>query len=187
MNLLPLQEKRVIIVEYRKRLAVVGLMFLAVLICVALIPLASVYMASNYQIMNLKKEVVLADKANTEEGVVENTGIIRDANGKLDLLGMTSADDLGYSLAEILSSIATTDKVRLISWSYEQVEMKNGGARETGYRIILGGIADDRDSLQSFVKVLQSDKRFKSTELPISSLIESKDIDFLITVMVNKK
>ncbi|MDO8493166.1 MAG: hypothetical protein Q7S19_01310 [bacterium] len=187
MNLLPLEEKRAIVMEYRKRLVVVGLTLLIVLICVGMIPVTAVYMTSNYQIANLRQKVDFANKTNIGEGVVENLSVIEDTNSKLNLLARTPAGDLGYNLSELLSSVVTMNKARLTSWSYEQVDIKNGSVKDLGHRIVLGGVADDRDSLQSFVKILQADKRFSSVELPISSLIESKNIDFLITIMVNKK
>lgn len=188
MNLLPVAEKLAIKKEYKRRLALVVLIFFAILVCIVLIPVATSYMVSNFEIMNLEREVELANKANLAKGVFADMDLIKDVNNKVNILSRKYPDYLGYDVSSIFSSIiATSTKVKVISLSYDQVSIKKGQSKETGHRIVLIGVADDRDSLQRFVKTLRSDKRFDSVDLPVSDLIESSNIKFSVTVMINKK
>jgi hypothetical protein len=187
MNLLPPSEKKVVRERYRRRLLVVALVFFTILISIILISISISYMASAYEIMVVSREVELISKTNDTKGVAANISTIKDTNGKLDILTKNSTKSLGYDLSTVFSSIIDSAKVKLTSFAYDQIETKKDQTKETGHRIIVGGIAKDRETLRDFVKILQSDKRFKSVDLPVSNLIESKDIKFFITIMIAKK
>lgn len=187
MNLLPSFEKRVVKKEYIKRLWVVGLDCLIVLITISIIPILVSYIVSTYEITRLGQEISLVATNNMAKGAAANMNIIKDANDKLDILNRKSAMELGYDISSLFSSIIGSSTVRLTSFSYDQVTVKKGQVKEVGHRISVGGIARDRDALNKFVKNLQSDKQFLSVDLPVSNLIENKDIVFDITIMVAKK
>lgn len=187
MNLLPPEEKKIVRDKYHKRLAVVGLIFLMILLSIVLISISISYIVSAYEIKVLKRELEAISKTNDARGVVSNIKIIKDTNNKLDLLSKVSAGSLVYDLSDVFASVIDSANLKLTSLSYDQIEIKKGQTKEVGHRIVVGGVADSRDKLRDFVKILQSDKRFSSVDLPVSSLIENKDIVFFITLMVNNK
>ncbi len=187
MNLLPLAEKNLVKIEYRKKLALVSLSALMAVIFIGLVPITVSYIASAYEIANLKKQIDTVAKRNITGGIATNTEIIKNVNNKLNILTRKFPQTLDYDISSVFSSLATSTKIRIFSLSYDQVSIKKGETKEVGHRIILGGVAKDRDGLQKFIKALEQDKRFKSVDLPVSNLIESKDINFFITIMLNKK
>ncbi len=190
MNLLPLAEKRLIRREYYKRLTVVSLSLLAILIVIAVVPLVVAYITSNYEIMSLERELELFSKKNSTEGISADLGVIKDINSRLNILSSNYKKILGQDLSVIFSSIVDKgklQKLRLTSFVYDKVSLKKGQTKTVAQRMVFGGTASDRDSLGRFVKELSIDKRFASVDLPISNLIESKNINFFITVMMSKE
>ena len=188
MNLLPLVKKSAVRREYYKRLAVVALILFAALILISIIPITVSYIASTYEIMDLERELALVTKTNIGEGVVASMDTIKDQNSKLDTLSGSYKQGLNYDLSAVFFSIIDGKlRVRLTSLVYDKITLKKGQAKTVGHRVVLGGVADDRDSLLDFVKKLESDKRFVSIDLPVSNLIESKDIKFFITIMLVNK
>ncbi len=187
MNLLPLAEKNLAKIEYRKKLALVSLFALMALMFIGLVPIVVSYIVSAYEIVNLKKQIDIVAKRNITGGIAVNTEIIKNVNNKLKILTHKFPQTLGYELSSVFSSLSTSTKIRIFSLSYDQVSVKRGEIKEVDHRIILGGVAKDRDGLQKFIKALEQDKRFKGVDLPVSNLIESRDIKFFITMILNKK
>ncbi len=187
MNLLPLAEKLEIKKEYYERLTVVSLVLLAVLMCTGLIPITTAYIVSTYEIDNLEKDIALSTGESLTKGVDANTEVVKDLNGKLNVLSLSSSTSLGYDLSFLFASVINTAKVRVTSINYGQIITKKDNVVEVGHRIVVNGIAVDRASLQDFVKKLQADTKWRSADLPISNLIERKDISFAVTLIVNKK
>lgn len=54
-------------------------------------------------------------------------------------------------------------------------------------KIILKGLSKTRDGLTRFAKDIKSLNIFSSVDLPISSLVKSSDIDFVITLILIKQ
>lgn len=186
MNLLPVREKRIVRQEYHKRLAVVAQVFFVVLVCMMITSIGASYIVSTYEVISLEREIASISGKNTTQSVTASMALIKDTNNKLGILEQDYTKDRD-DLSEIFSSIINSTDVRLTSFVYDQVVIKKGEVSGVDHRIVLGGIADDRESLTEFVRILRSDKRFKSVELPVSSLIENKDINFFITIILVKK
>ncbi len=187
MNLLPLTEKRIIRNEYYRRLAVVALNLFAILIVIAVLPVAVSYVASGYEIVDLRQSLDLISKVNVNEGVGNNIKIIQDANNRLDILNSDYGQGLNSPLTAIFSFIMSgRQRIHLTLISYDKIDIKNGEEKKTGHRVVLNGVADSRDGLQNFVKELLQSGKFATVDLPISDLIESKDINFTITTMIAK-
>lgn len=187
MNLLPLVEKKIIREEYYKRLISVSLVLVFVLLLTFVIPVAAFHIASTYEIGAKQTELGLLNKDNVNRGVVADVKTAKDVNDKLVVLDRVFGEDSGYDPSSILSSIIAVSNVRLASMSYDHVAIKKDQIKEVGYRIILSGVASDRVSLQKFVRNLESNEMFASVDLPVSNLIENRNLQFNITVMVKKK
>ncbi len=187
MNLLPQADKSAIKQEYYRRLAVVAAVFFLVIILIGMIPLTTAYIVAMYQISNLNKEINFTNQSNLARGTGANEAIIKDVNSKIDLLNAVGKDDLGYDISAIYASIIASSTAKITSLAYDQVQVKKGTTKEVAHRIVVSGVAADRSQLQAFVKVLKSDSRFASVDLPISDLIASSNIDFSITIIMSKR
>ncbi len=190
MNLLPQEEKQAVENEYCKRLMLVALIFLAGALMIWIIPVVVSYIISNYEIEDLKREMQAIGQINLSNNIATSTVIARDVKNKLDILNRPLTRSLPQNISDIFSSIIAlakiNEKVRLTSLSYDQVDIKNDDVASVGHRVVLSGVANDRTSLQNFVKTLQSQSAFSSVDLPVSNLIVSKDVPFFATIMIKQ-
>ena len=97
---------------------------------------------------------------------------IGELNGKLDLIEKFINNKYIVSekiISELVLKKTEGIKIRKISYVNDQ---------SSGKKIIIGGIANDREALLLFRKSLESSENFKDIELPISNFVKGRDIDF---------
>ena len=176
LNILPIEEKKKALIEYRLRLSVVsffGISALAVassvLFAPAYILAVSKHNSSEAQLAELKKKYGGAEQEK------ELGAQIREINTKILLLlsGDTSERHTpSQAVASILS--LKGNEIKISAFTYEAMASQE--------RVVLTGTASDRDNLANFVEILKKDPTFTSVTMPISSYVKSENIDFSIVI-----
>lgn len=175
MNLIPLEEKKKHLTEYRLRLGVVMLFAAVTLVGSSLILLSPSYVLAIIKANFIENEVArLESKVKRAAQEKEIDAQIKDINRKVDIyLKLGKSGRLHVS--EIVAKIAAIrpDTIKIVSIVYDP------GA---GERVVLVGTARDRESLALFLEALRKDGTWGNINLPISSYVKSKDIGFSIVL-----
>lgn len=175
INLLPPRQKKLLVLERKKRLIVilgiVGLVFFVSLILVLLS--VEFYVAGQIEAQKIILEQKQKEFQSSEIKTFREE--IRLANQSF--LKLRSFYQEQVSLVEILEKINQTLPLRayLNSFSYDNT------------KINLKGYAPTRSILLEFRENLVNEKEFKNIEFPGEPWIKSVDIEFSATFQINKK
>lgn len=177
INLIPNEEKKMMIKDFYYRLVTVILLMLSL---VALI--ASVALLPSYFLSSVKKNVIneQLDKEIVEEisSYDQQTLLTVSAlDSKLSLLEKSERDKFLVSdrvISEILSNRISNIKITQIS--FENNEIK-------GKQISIRGTAPSRERLTLFRRALESNPLFKEVDLPISNFIKGSNIQFYLSLI----
>lgn len=176
LNIIPPEEKKKILIEYRLRLAVVAVFAAAALVLASLVLLIPSYLLAVSKYNFVTDELARLEQKQSEAGQEkEISAQIKEVNKKIDLfLGDEKA--VRHTPSEVvLDVMAIKDpaiKVQSILYNINT-------DRE---RLILSGKAGDRDSLARFVETLKKDPSFNKVDLPIGSYVKSSNIDFSLVL-----
>lgn len=176
INILPTEEKKKILVEYRLRLGVVAVFALAALVFSSLILLAPSYLLAISKYNSVSGELAMLESKqghNSQEKDINTQ--ISGINKKIDLFlkggaGVTVAPS--QAILSILNIKGSAIKIQ--GFTYDAT-----GKQE---RFIVTGVALDRDSLAQFIENLKKEPTFTKVDLPISSYVKSANIDFSIVI-----
>ena len=175
-NLLPIESKKVIRREYMLRITGIGLIFVFFVFL-----FSSVFLLPSF-FLSIAKEESVRDSAEIVRKSVElreqNSAdiLLEEAKQKLELLSVSKESILVQDVIKKISGGKTVGlSIRGISY------MDISGGR---HRVVLTGIAKERDSLLSFSKYLEQEELFTDVRLPVSNLIKDKDIEFSIEVEI---
>lgn len=176
LNILPEQEKEKIITEYRLRLGVVAVSAVTILILASLVLLAPSYLLAVSKYNNVSAELAIRETKQGSTSEQKNIDTqVRDVNKKINLFlsepfgNRLSPPDMFLKIIGIKSSA-----IRITGFFYDAT-----GKQE---RIIVTGVAANRDGLAQFAETLKKDKTFANVELPVSSYVKSSNIDFSIVL-----
>lgn len=177
INLIPNEEKKMMIKDFYYRLVTVILLMLSL---VALI--ASIALLPSYFLSSVKKNVIneQLDKEIVEEisSYDQQTLLAVSAlDSKLSLLEKSERDKFLVSdrvISEILSNRISNIKITQIS--FENNEIK-------GKQISIRGTAPSRERLTLFRRALESNPLFKEVDLPISNFIKGSNIQFYLSLI----
>lgn len=178
LNILPTEEKKKILTEYRLRLAVVCVFAVATLTFSSLILLVPSYLLAALKYNNAAQEFVrIESKTSLIDGQERNIDAqIIDINKKIKLfLSGDTNKQLSASQAVIDILSIKEPSIKIYGFTYE--------ASVNQERVVISGVALNRDSLALFVETLKKDPSFISVELPISSYVKSENIDFSIVAI----
>ncbi len=177
-NLLPENIRRVITIEYRMRLFIIVIVFIIALEGSLLIFLFPSWLNSYYK----EKDVAgrtedLNDSLSTLD-INTTTSFIKSVNNTLKILD----DNLEYpKFVPVLDNLLSkkSSSIRLSGINYN-VDTRNAG------KIVLTGVGASRESLVSFSDRLKGIDYLKKVDLPISNLAKDKDINFTISITLEK-
>ncbi len=176
LNILPTEEKKKILVEYRLRLAIVSFFAIGAIAAASLVLLAPAYILAVTKNNTVEEQLAVLEKKYGGAGQEkELSAQIREINNKILLLLSGDATDRlvpSQAVAKILSLKGSS--IKIIAFTYETMANQE--------RVVLTGTASDRDSLASFVETLKKDPTFTSATMPISSYVKSENIDFSIVI-----
>lgn len=181
INLLPPQEKRLLLKESNKRLALV-LCFVALisLVCLVLMLLALYF----YMLVHISFTKGMLDEA---KGRYQTTDFLEYKNLISQYNGMLTKTDDFYkkevyfaNVLNIISSLPKPGAVHLKSIAMEP--LKNGSVKAS-----ISGNANVRENLLSFKNAIETDKNITNIYFPPDNWIKSANINFFVTFEIIPK
>lgn len=177
-NLLPNEDRINVKEEYRRRVVVFSLLFLAIALASSIVLLLpSVYILSQNG-GRLKEELEEFKKAPESEDYQILAKEVRLTRSRLQALKKYPER---FEVAEILKKVVDGKpkgaKIDTITFS----------SAEDGLKITLNGIATNRELLRTFVNSLKNDTTFTGVDVPLSSFAKAEDAEFIITLSIKKK
>lgn len=173
INLLPKEERKAIRNLYRMRVAVVLLLFVIALeVCAAILfspAFYNLYLTKNElaQTLEMKRQAIPKD--------------VEELQARITKL---------KEMVELLKNKGDTTATSLID---EIQKQKGGGVSIVGYTydlqsktIQLRGKSATREDLTQFRKRMRDLGKYQSVDVPPSTLLKEKDIDFTMRMMLNK-
>lgn len=173
-NLLPKEQKRSIYTEYKFRLIILILIFLAVTGIIVAVFLSPSLVLSSFRYNSLVNELQNIEKDTPElenvEGLQETAKKIND---KLKIFG--SEEEL--SPLSIWQKIieSKTNGIKITNLSYDRNTDK--------ISVVVSGRSLTRESLTDFSNALEK-SGFEDVNLPVSDLARDKNLEFSITLSV---
>lgn len=176
LNIFSTEEKKKVIAEYRLRLGIIAVFAVAALVLSSLVLLVPSYLIAVSKYNNVLGELssleLRQDRADQEKEVGAQ---IRDENKKIDIFLKGDTSGRPTPPQTILNIIGIkSDAIKIQGFTYDA----SAGAE----RLVVTGVASDRDGLAGFVEILKKNPTFTKVELPISSYVKSTDIDFSVVV-----
>lgn len=176
LNIIPSEEKKKVLTEYRMRLAIVAVFAVATLVLSSLILLVPSYMLAVSKYNFVADELARLEKKQSGAGQEKEVSAqIKEVNKKISLF---LGDEKGANRTPsevILGVIAAKEPaVKVQSILYD--------IKPDLERLVLSGKANDRDSLARFVEMLKKDPYFSKVDLPIGSYVKSTNIDFTLVL-----
>lgn len=172
LNILSTTEKKKVLLEYRLRLAVVAVFSTAVVALASLILLTPSFLLAVTKYNTAEKQLAVLEEKYGGTAKEKDLGAqIRDINSKILLLtsgGATERLSPPQAVLNILKLKGSAIKIQGLTYD----------ATATQERVVLVGVARDRDALAAFVETLKKDSTFTTITLPISSYVKSTNIDF---------
>ena len=179
LNFLPQRNKKSVVYEYILRITSFLLIFVFVVLIFLICFLTPSYFFAKY------KEKVVSDQLDTTiSGSADNKDIsfitIKDTNAMVNILAAT--DTLPIKRSDLIKTIINNKGVgiHLTNFSFSN-------ASDGSLNLTINGVADTRDGLIDFEKILQKDGTFSSINLPISNIIKDIKSDFVMILKYTKK
>jgi len=168
INLLPLEQQKIVRADYWHRVYIVLFFFTAGALATLLLFLGLIYftfLQTNYPSSSSTQKTVGPTKEELE----------KELSAANDALSLFSIKDTEYVPTELLTQLITGSQtsfgVYLTEFSYKVVK------KDT--TVLFAGNAKTRDSLVHFLDHLRSKSIVKSVESPIGNLSKSTDIPFI--------
>lgn len=177
-NLLPENLRKKIITEYKLRLVIVIILSVIIVQMSFLVFLFPSWLISYYKEKDSSIRNEEINQFLSTLDISSTTSYIRSLNTTLNIVNET----LEYpKLVPVLDSILAkrTSNIRFKGINYS-VNSSDSAV------ITLSGIGSTRESLVSFTKSLEQIESFKKVDLPISNLAKDKNIDFSISINIEK-
>ena len=176
LNILPHEEKKKVITEYRLRLSVVAVFSVAALVLASLVLLVPSYMLAvskyNFVAGELARLEQQQGGASQEREVEAQT---KEVNKKISLFlgdGKVGARTPSEIILGVIAVKGPAIKIQSILYDIN-LEREH---------LVISGRAGDRDSLALFVETLKKDPSFSKVDLPIGSYVKSTNIDFSLVL-----
>lgn len=179
VNLLTISEKKHIAKDYKTRRAVVALFMLSFLIIIAIVFLVPSYFVSVLKYNNNSKQLEL-EKSRVSSFVQKESTlkIIKSTNSKLDIF-----ESFKPSLIKPYDVIILVIKHKPEGVHLNTILLDKNKEEE---KITISGVAEDRETLLSFLRLMESEKEFSKVGLPISSFVKGENIVFSMSVVIKK-
>lgn len=172
-NLLTLSFKHKLRQEYLLRVFSVAFWMLTSSMVIGALGLLPAYVLSEARLNALQDQYTFLQASvaslTSDTSATPLTGLKR----KLDVLSKEKND---ARLTDAVLSVLSYRGEGVVLGSFDYSTTGNTSSLK------LRGVAKDRDSLLSFERALRQDGRFGKVELPVSSLVREKDIEFDLTL-----
>ena len=170
INLIPIEEKKLNRRETYSRVLIVFFVTLLFLVLILIIIILPTYFISYEKKISINKK--LETQKNDKKSEVDDTSLltIKNLNSKLDLLEKARDTKFVFSekvLDKILSKKMAGIKINRIFFENDSLK---------GKRIMVNGMAKNREQLILFRKAFEEDVSFKNVDLPISNFVKGSDL-----------
>lgn len=173
-NLLPQQDQRDLASDYRLRFAVVVLLLFCSLGIIALAALAPSFWMSHQKEVFTKNSVAVLKEEVAERSKERFADTLAFMAKEVSVLGPVGSTTYAHELvAEVIQN--KTEAIKITGIHVTRNE--SGGGDMT-----VAGEARDRDSLLSFVRILEKEKMFESVMVPPSNFAPAADLNFSILI-----
>lgn len=173
LNLLPQEEKKKLINEYKMRFYITIAVFVGILFLIAIVGLFPSYMSKLLEMQNLLQQKHDADEKNSEASLVEAE---RSALVNKNLV------DYMETRVRILESSPSTNLLVEKIFSKKTSSITIGSIDVSNKELTIRGTADTRADLISFHTALRAETEFKNATLPISDIAKSTEAIFAIVI-----
>lgn len=178
LNFLSDLNKKIVFKEYLIRLCIFFFFFFFFSMLCAL-----VFLIPSYFLTGTKERAISSDhfrimnKTQEKGESIESRLIIKNTINKMNLLSSEVLPVGVYELLEkVLSNKGSVIKINSFFYGGEK-----GGLKE----LKISGIAETREGLLSFSKLLKKEKFFEKIEVPIPNLAKYKNLEFTISILGN--
>ena len=181
LNILPTEEKKKVLVEYRLRLAAISVFAVGALVFASLALLAPSYLLAVSKHNEVKDSLATLEEKDSRDGQEKdvNSQIIA-VNKKIDLFLKANATSTLKPPSVIIKILDIKDSaIKITGFTYD--------ATADQERVVITGTALDREKLSQFIEALKKDPAFTSVDLPISSYVKSANIDFSAVIVRKTK
>lgn len=174
-NLLPTNEKKRILQEYRLRLLTVILFFSFSIGLVATLFLLPSYLISNSKDKEVAERIESVRMSTIFSEADEINSRLVETNLKMQSLVV------GQNFLQISDLF---DKILQKKTSAIRINSIGFSVREEEKQIVLSGVSLNRDSLSDFVRSLEEDETFSEVSIPVSSFAKERNAVFSIQLSV---
>lgn len=175
-TLIPLEQKKKLIIEYRLRLLIMGLFFIILMFFFSTTLLLPSYLKMKSSFLDLIQKQSDVTRLVTEKNKGDLSRVIDDLRKNL------SVADVSVQEPTVLFEVITTERgdgIKLKDFSYSAKELPGQ------FIIRIKGVATDRKSLTLYQKNLLKHVEFTKVDLPISNLAKDIDINFDMIIVGN--
>ena len=173
LNLLPQDEKKQLINEYRLRFSIVATIFVCALLVIAIIGLFPTYISKRAEVQYLIEQKEEATQNNSQASLQEAQTLAAANKVLVDyLVTRIGAIETTPSASSIVEGIFAK-KTNQITLNLIDIR---------GKEVIVRGVASTRADLISFHNALLEEPLFKNSTLPISDIARSTKAEFAINI-----
>jgi len=170
MNFLPEENKIIIKKEYFRRISLILGLFFLFLILTSTLFLFSILILLKDQQESFRRQLEFSEERLAKNEARDILPLIKDLNDKIFLL--QSSQKNAVEKSAIIKNI--------LSRKPEKITIK--GFLFDKNKISIQGFSDTRDNMLGFINSLKEEQTFKKVELPISSLLKERDIEFSLNI-----
>lgn len=185
INLLPLEEKKKIRLNYRLRVVSVCLPISAGILFIATASLLPAYFFAQASNANILKESQSAEAVSKKIQAAEMKKLVLEANKKISLLTEPAIKSGAWDIFNEILTVRLSG-ITITNYEYRKAiaGVKKGEGAVTG--VVLQGMSDRRETVQVFSENLRQNKNFVSVDLPISSLVSDVNFPYTIKIVVKE-
>ncbi len=163
--------------EYKYRLTTVAIFAFVVVVVLSAGFLVPSFIISNVKLAGIATEAQKARAVSELQNTKNTSGtILKDTKTQLLLLQPDASEDSVQNVLGLITKNKSSD-IRIQNVSFER-----GVAGAEDGKIVVSGIAKNRESLTTFSSQIQSNSIFKNVDLPISNFAKNKDIAFSMQI-----
>ncbi len=178
INFLPEKLSKQVKAEYSTRVTSVFFIVFSLVTVFVLVFLAPAYTLAIYRKAVISNQLTMVKSSSVNQS---NASLdqVKKVNEIVKVLSTGSAQKPASDFIKSILNIKTSS-ITISSMSSDFDNNQNT-------RISLKGFSNTRDNLTKFVKDIKNLNLFSSVDIPISSLVKSSDIDFVISIIVKKE
>jgi len=173
-NLLPEQEKKQIIEEYKARRAIITLVFIFAIGLIGVISIFPAYILSSSKASEVVRNIEAIRNSDIFKEEAELSSKLSEANLKLLALRPPKAQ---RSVVSLFTSVVDHKNADIRIDGFLYTALPNGTTR-----ITVNGIARGRQDLSNFVAELKKDPLLSKVDLPVSSFTKDQNADFSLDI-----